>query len=77
MQRSFKAVEQMLAANNSHYSFSDSPCMADIVLVPQLYNARRFNIALDDFPHMVRVVENCERLPAFIDAQPSRQIDSK
>ncbi|TDG14123.1 maleylacetoacetate isomerase [Seongchinamella unica] len=76
MHRSFSPIEQQLAANNSTYSFGEAPCMADVLLVPQLFNARRFAIALDEFPHLQRVVDNCLELPAFAAAAPDRQPDT-
>lgn len=76
MHRSFTPIEQRLAANNSTYSFGDTPCMADVMLVPQLHNARRFAIALDEFPHLQRVVDNCRKLPAFAAAAPENQPDA-
>jgi maleylacetoacetate isomerase len=77
MHRSFTAIEQELASNDSTYSFSDRPCMADLFLVPQIYNARRFDIPLENFPHITRVVDNCNALPAFADAAPEVQPDSR
>jgi glutathione S-transferase len=50
--------------------------MADLVLVPQIYNARRFNVPLENFPHITRVVDNCNALPAFAEAAPQAQPDS-
>jgi maleylacetoacetate isomerase len=76
MHRGFSACEQVLAANDSRYSFGDQPCMADLFLVPQVYNARRFDIPLQDFPHLLRVVDACNALPAFADAAPEQQPDS-
>lgn len=76
MHRGFSAIEQTLQANDSPYSFGDAPCMADLFLVPQLYNARRFSIELEPFPHLVRVVDNCNALPAFADAAPECQPDA-
>ena len=76
MHRGFTAIEQQLAANNAPYSFGETPCMADVLLVPQVYNARRFDIPLEDFPHLLRVVDNCRQLPAFEAAAPENQPDS-
>ncbi|MEP5570057.1 MAG: maleylacetoacetate isomerase [Halioglobus sp.] len=75
MHRGFAAIEQVLAANNTVYSFSDVPCMADVFLAPQLYNARRFGIVLDQFPHLVRVVDSCMQLEAFSNGAPEAQPD--
>jgi maleylacetoacetate isomerase len=76
MHRGFFAIEQVLAQNDSQYSFGDQPCMADLVLVPQIYNARRFKVPLENFPHITRVVDNCNALPAFAEAAPEAQPDS-
>jgi glutathione S-transferase len=46
------------------------------MLVPQMYNARRFNVPLDEFPRLVAVVDACNELQAFIDAAPENQPDS-
>ena len=48
----------------------DAPGLADIVLVPQLYNARRWGVALDDMPRLVAVDGACMKLPAFTAAAP-------
>ena len=76
MHRGFSAIEQVLAANGRRFSFGDQPCLADVVLVPQVYNARRFEVALEDFPNIRRVVDDCNTLPAFADAAPEAQPDS-
>ncbi len=76
MHRGFSATEQVLEAYASRFSFGDEPCLADVVLVPQVYNARRFRVPLDGFPHILRVVDSCTALPAFADAAPEAQPDS-
>jgi len=47
-----------------------TPGLADIILVPQLYNARRWGVTLDDMPRLVAVEEACLRLAAFVAAAP-------
>lgn len=54
----------------------DSPTLADICLVPQLYNARRFDIDLSACPTLVRIDQACRTLSAFADAAPERQPDA-
>ena len=76
MHRGFSAIEQVLAANNSAYSFGEMPCMADIFLAPQVYNARRFDVPMHDFPHLERVVDSCMQLDTFAQAAPDVQPDS-
>jgi len=54
----------------------DVPGMADCCLIPQVYNARRFEVDLSPFPNIVRVADHCESLPAFQAAHPDRQPDA-
>jgi maleylacetoacetate isomerase len=73
----FRALEEVLAdsAATGTYCEGDSPTMADCCLVPQVYNAKRFGIGLDDFPAIARVNDACLKLPAFQDARPEAQPD--
>ena len=72
-------VESRLANDKATGEFchGDTPGLADICLVPQLANARRFNIELDAFPTLVRIEKNCMALKAFQDAAPSAQPDAE
>ena len=47
-----------------------APCMADCCLIPQLFNARRWQVDLSGFPEINRIAENCEKIPAFAAAHP-------
>ena len=49
---------------------------ADILLVPQLTNARRFDCDLDPYPTLVRIDATCRALPAFLEAAPENQPDA-
>jgi glutathione S-transferase len=51
--------------------------MADICLVPQVYNANRFNLDMAEFPNIARVADNCNQHPAFIAALPENQADAQ
>lgn len=73
----FKAVEQQLQTSAGNYCFGDKVTVADICLVAQVYNAHRFNVAMEAFPLINKVVENCNKLPAFIDALPENQDDAQ
>jgi maleylpyruvate isomerase len=55
------------------YCFGDSPSLADICLVPQMANAYRFKVPVDDFPNLVRIDATCRAHPAFAAAAPERQ----
>lgn len=67
------ALEAMAAPRSGKFLFGDAPTGADVCLVPQLYNARRFNVPLDDFPTLLRADENANKLEAFAAAHPDRQ----
>ncbi len=67
------ALEAMAAPTAGTFMFGDQPTIADICLVPQLFNARRFNVPLDDYPTLLRADENANKLPAFAKAHPDKQ----
>jgi maleylacetoacetate isomerase len=67
------ALEALAAPRAGKYLFGDGPTAADVCLVPQLYNARRFDVSLDAFPTLLRAEENANKLEAFAAAHPDRQ----
>jgi maleylacetoacetate isomerase len=67
------ALEAMAKPKAGKFLFGDVPTGADVCLVPQLYNARRFNVPIDDFPTLLRAEENANGLEAFAAAHPDRQ----
>jgi len=73
----FQAAEQISVsfAHAGPYTFGKDVTLADALLVPQLYNARRFNLPLDEYPRLVAVVDACNELQAFRDAAPESQPD--
>lgn len=71
----FAALESQLDGN-SRFCFGDTPTMADCCLIPQVYNAKRFDTDLSNYPKIVRIFDNCMALPAFVTASPERQIDA-
>lgn len=66
------ALEQMASPRAGRFLFGDSPGLADICLVPQLYNARRFEVALDAYPTLLRADASAAMLDAFAAAHPDR-----
>ncbi|MCW5297934.1 maleylacetoacetate isomerase [Herbaspirillum lusitanum] len=74
----FDALEKQLAASprRGRFCFGESPTMADCCLVPQIFNARRFNVDMTLYPTLVAIEENCNALKAFQMAQPSAQPDA-
>lgn len=66
------ALEAMAAPRAGRFLFGDAPGLADICLVPQMFNARRFEVPLDDYPTLVRADEEAGRVDAFAAAHPER-----
>ena len=64
------ALETLAAPRAGRFLFGDSPSLADICLVPQLYNARRFAVPLDAYPALVRADTEAQAHPAFAAAHP-------
>jgi maleylacetoacetate isomerase len=71
----FTALETMLTA--APYACGAKVTLADICLVPQVANARRFKVPLDKFPKIVAVDAACLKLPAFDKARPENQPDAE
>jgi len=71
------ACEQLLAARPGPFCFGDSPTVADICLVPQLYNARRFKVDVTGFPRLIAAEAAAQALAAFTDALPEHQPDAE
>ena len=71
----FEAVETLLKPGP--YCFGAQVGLADICLVPQVANARRFNVPLDKFPNIVAIDAACAKLPAFDKARPDNQPDAE
>lgn len=78
MRVGFDAMERMLveSVDTGRFCHGDSPGLADCCLVPQLYNARRFNLDLAPYPTLVRIDAACLALSAFDAARPENQIDA-
>ena len=66
-----EVVERQLVASPSRYCHGEAPTMADCALVPQIFNAQRFDCRLDHVPQVMRVFEACMELDAFAKTQPS------
>ncbi len=67
------ALEALAAPRAGTWLFGDAPSLADICLIPQLYNARRFAVPLDPYPTLRRVDDTAAAHPAFAAAHPDRQ----
>lgn len=71
--KGLSALEDKLSRKGPHltdYCFGDAPSIADICLVPQLYNARRFSCDISHYPTLIKIDAHCQQHPAFIKAWP-------
>lgn len=71
----FEAIEELIGTDG--YCHGGRPSLADVCLVPQIFNARRFNVDMDPYPRVRAVEEVCGALPAFAAAHPSLQPDAE
>lgn len=71
------AFDQLIAPHAGDVCFGDSVTLADIYLIPQLYNARRFDVDLARWPRLLAIEAACLSHPAFIAAHPARQADAE
>jgi maleylacetoacetate isomerase len=77
VRQGFKVIESMLhETSTGQYCHGDTPTLADCCLVPQIYNAERFGVALDAYPKLRRIGEACLQLGAFQRAAPEVQVDA-
>ena len=75
----FDAYEATIANDprTGAFSHGDAPTMADLCLIPQVFNAARFKVDMKNYPTIQRIYETCMRLPAFDAAQPAKQPDAE
>ena len=72
----FNALESLLVnhAGKGLFCHGNAPTLADICLVPQVYNAIRYNFDLTSYPTLMKIYKHCESLPAFIEAYPKEPL---
>lgn len=72
-----KLEAELRAPGTGRYSHGDAPGMADCCLVPQVFNAKRYQCELAPYPTVMRVFDACMQLGAFASAQPDKQPDAE
>jgi maleylpyruvate isomerase len=70
------AIEAMLVRSAGTFCVGDAPSLADVCLVPQVYNARRYQCELEPYPTIRRIDERCREIEGFAEAAPERQPDA-
>lgn len=74
----FAAIEPLLVANaRGPFCHGDTPTLADVCLLPQVFNAQRFKVPLEPFPRIRAIHDACMALPAFANAHPLKQPDAE
>lgn len=76
IEEGFSALELRLAKTAGKFCFGDNVTVADLCLIPQIYNAKRFNVDMSAYPLINKIESNCAKLPEFIDALPENQADA-
>jgi maleylacetoacetate isomerase len=71
----FHSLEQQLQHSNGKYCFGEQASFADCCLIPQVYNAKRFQIDLTEYPKIQSIYTHCMQLAAFQQAAPEQQAD--
>jgi maleylpyruvate isomerase len=74
-EQGLNACERLILTERGPFCFGAEPTLADICLVPQLYNARRFKVDVSKFRRLIEAEAACLALPAFKDAAPEQQPD--
>ena len=76
VERGFSAIERSLARTMGDCCFGDQPTLADVCLIPQVYNAYRFKVPMENYPNIRQVNQHCNSLAAFERAAPEAQPDA-
>ena len=77
--KGFEGLERILSTDDQAgtYCHGDTPGLADICLVPQVFNSWRYKLDLAPYPTISRIFDACMKLPAFEDARPEKQPDAE
>ena len=71
------ACEALIATEPGPFCFGEAPTIADLCLVPQLFNARRFGVDVSAYPRLLKAEAAAQAMKAFADAAPDRQADAE
>ena len=73
----FEALEKRLQKTAGDFCFKNEITLADICLIPQVYNANRIGLNMSKYPTISAITERCNSYTSFIDAMPNNQIDAQ
>lgn len=75
--KGLEALEDLVKETKGRFCVGDAVTLADVYLVPQLYNARRFNVQMDKFPCLLEIEANLKDINEFVLASPENQPDAE
>lgn len=75
--RGFEGIEAVAREGNGEYCFGQKPGLADCYLIPQVYNALRFNVDVNAFPALLSIYHHCNTIEAFRLAHPDHQMGNR
>ena len=73
LKQGFQSLESLSSRYKTRFTCTDTPSLADICLIPQLYNAKRFGFDTTHYPRLLEIEQKCLALPAFQQAHPDSQ----
>lgn len=77
IEKGFDGIERRLQTQAGRFCFDFNVTLADVCLVPQVYNAKRFGVDMEKYPLITRIYNNCQALEAFQQAEPENQPDAQ
>lgn len=77
IKQGFNGIEKRLQTQAGKYCFDFDVTMADVCVVPQVYNAKRFGVDMTAYPLLNKIADNCNELDAFEKAKPENQSDAQ
>lgn len=75
IEEGLKPLEITLKGVSKKYALGDEPSALDAFLIPQVFTCIRYNLTLEKYPTIQNIFDNCQKLPAFQKAEPSKQPD--
>jgi len=75
IEKGLSSVENIISNYSKTYSFEDYPTLADACILPQVYNARRFEIDMNLFPRCQEIAERLMQIPEVVESSPDQQPD--
>lgn len=72
----FEVLEGLLQNHAGRFTWGDTPSLGDVFLLPQTFNALRFNVPMEAYPTIMAIYQHCLELPEIVAATPAQQVDA-